>query len=157
MRYRRLFLGFLLGSGVLAFTLARPANASKEGGLSLYNVVLDSPGMLGSGPIHVEMKRTDDGIGELAVSAFGRNEMAPPELLESINEKDGISGVMLSWEQGYKVMGGQTVYILLTEGASWGNVVVAIIKFSEDGKFGVVENLSHEEVGKKFDKILDIH
>ena len=42
---------------------------------------------------------------------------------------------------------------MFTEGGSWGSVVVAVIRFSEDGKFKVLDNLNREEVEKKAQKI----
>jgi hypothetical protein len=148
MRGDRRVLMSLLGAALLTFVLTRPADASKEGGLSLCGVTLDSPGMEGSGPVHVELKRSDEGIEKLLVTAFGRTETAPAQLLQSVKEKQWLSGVTLSWERGYRSTGGKTVYVLLTEGASWRIVVVAAIAFSEDGKFRVFKNLSHEEVAK---------
>ncbi len=148
------FLVILLSAALLLpLILAPPANASKEGGLSLYSVILDSPGTDKSGPVHVEMQRSDEGIGKLIVSAFGRNETAPSQLLQSIKEKRWLNGVQLSWEQGYDLTGGRKVYVMLTEGGSWGVVVVAVIRFSEDGKFKVLDNLNREEVEKKAQKI----
>ena len=38
---------------------------------------------------------------------------------------------------------------MLTEGGSWGCSVLAVIQFSEDGKFELFENLSREEAEKK--------
>jgi hypothetical protein len=140
---------FLLGAVVMPLVLARPAYASKEGGLSLYSVKLDSQGMDDSGPVHVEMKRSDEGIESLKVSAFGKTETAPSALLESIKQKSWLNGVQLSWERGYRDTGGKTIYLSLTEGGAWGVVVVAVIGFNEDGKFRVFVNLSNEEVEKK--------
>jgi hypothetical protein len=50
-------------------------------------------------------------------------------------------------------MGGKTVYLSLTEGGAWGVVVVALIGFSEDGKFKLLDNLSPEEVAEKAVKV----
>ena len=69
------FFMFFTGVVLMTFLLARPANASKEGGLSLYSVILDSPGVDESGPVHVEMKRSDEGIEKLIVSAFGKTAL----------------------------------------------------------------------------------
>jgi hypothetical protein len=149
---KRVFV-FLVGVVLLPFVSAQPAQASKEGGLSLFSVKLDSPGMDESGPVHVEMKRSDEGIKQLIVSAFGRTGAAPSQLLESIKEKRWLNGIQLSWEKGYRLTGGRTVYVSLTEGGSWGGVVVAVIGFGEDGKFRVVENLSRDEVEEKAAKI----
>jgi len=134
---------------------AQPAYASKEGGLLLSRVVLDSPGMDESGPVHVEMKRSDSGIETLHVSAFGKTETVPSELLQLIKEKKWLNGIQLSWEKGYREMGGKTVYVALTEGATWGAVVVAVIGFSEDGKFRLLDNLTREQVNAKTAKILE--
>lgn len=144
---KRFFL--LIHVAVLLFLVfAPPANASKEGGLSLYSVTLDSPGIDGSGPVHVEMKRSDKGIEKLMISAFDRSETAPSELLRSIKSKARINGVQLSWVGDFGLTGGRNINIVLTEGGSWGAIVVAVIGFSEDGKFGIVTNLSEEQVEK---------
>jgi hypothetical protein len=149
------FFTALLGVVLLPLALARPACADKEGGLSLFSVILDTPGIDESGPVHVEMKRSDEGIKRLAVTAFGRTGTVPSQLLESIKVKRWINGVQLSFSKGYRLTGGRTVYILLTEGASWGIVVVAVIGFSEDGKFRVLDNLSPEEVKEKAAKVVE--
>jgi hypothetical protein len=152
MLYKRRVFSFLPVAVLVSFSLTQIANADKEGVLSLYSVMLDSPGMDDSGPVHVEMKRSDEGIDKLVISAFGRNETAPPQLLQSIKEKKWLNGLQLSWSRGYRLTGGRTVYISLTEGGSWGAVVVAVIGFSEDGNFRVFDNLSREEAKKKSEK-----
>jgi len=102
-----------------------------------------------SGPVHVEIRRSDDGIEKLVVSAFGKTEAASPQLLQSILEKKWLNGVQLSWSKGSRLTGGKTVYVSLTEGGSWGVVIVAIIGFDEEGNFRVVENLSREQVEER--------
>ena len=144
----------LLCAVLVPLALAQPAYASKEGGLSLYTVKLDSPGMHDSGPVHVEMKRSDEGIESLRVFAFGKTETAPSALLASIKQKRWLNGVQLSWERGYPEMGGKTIYLSLTEGGTAGVVVVAVIGFSEGGKFEIFENLSSEEVEKKAARVM---
>jgi hypothetical protein len=146
---------FLLCAVLTPLALAQPTYASKEGGLSLYTVKLDSPGMDDSGPVHVEMKRSDKGIETLKVSAFGKTETAPSALLGSIKQKRWLNGVLLSWERGYPDMGGKTIYLSLTEGGTAGAVVVAVIGFSEHGKFEVFGNLSNEEVAKKAARVME--
>lgn len=133
---------------LLPLILATPASASKEGGLSLYRVILDSPGTDESGPVHVEMQRTDKGIQKLMVSAFGRSETASSQLLQSIKRKAWINGVQLSWVEGFGFTGRGNLNIVLTEGGSWGAIVVAVIGFSEDGKFAIGTNLSQKQVEK---------
>jgi len=91
----------LLCTVLLPLILLRPANATKEGGLSLYSVILDSPGTAESGPVHVEIQRSDEGIKKLMVSAFGRTETAPSQLLQSIKRKAWINGVELSGVDGF--------------------------------------------------------
>jgi len=135
MRCNSRFLVALWGAVLLPLILAPPANASKEGGLSLYTVILDSPGLDGSGPVHVEMQRSDEGIDKLMISAFGRSETAPPELLRSIKRKAWINGVQLSWVKSFVSARRGSINVVLTEGGSWGAIVVAIIVFSTDGKF----------------------
>jgi len=149
MQSNKQFSLLLLGAALLQIGLARPAIASKEGGLSLHDVTLDSPGMDDSGPVHVEIRRSDDGIEKLVVSAFGKTEAASPQLLQSILEKKWLNGVQLSWSKGSRLTGGKTVYVSLTEGGSWGVVIVAIIGFDEEGNFRVVENLSREQVEER--------
>ena len=129
----------LFGAVLLTLVFALPAHASKEGLLSLYRVILDSPGSTESGPVHVEMQRSDRGIDKLRISAFGRNESAPPELLQAIKRKAWINGVQLSGGAG-------GLNVVLTEGGSYGAIVVAVIGFGDDGKFSIVTNLSQEQL-----------
>jgi hypothetical protein len=145
MSHNNRFLMALLGVVLVLLVFPLPAHASKEGLLSLYSVILDSPGTTESGPVHVEMKRSDSGIGKLMVSAFGRNETAPPQLLQSIKRKAWINGVQLSWG-GSGIKGGRYLNVVLTEGGSWGAIVVAVVAFSEDGKFAIVTNLGQDQV-----------
>jgi hypothetical protein len=133
----------LLGAVLLTLVFALPAHASKEGLLSLYRVILDSPGSTESGPVHVEMQRSDRGIDKLRISAFGRNESAPPELLRAIKRKAWINGVQLS---SGGITGERYASVVLTEGGSWGAIVVAVVGFSENGKFSIIKNLSQEQV-----------
>lgn len=148
MRCNRRFFSLFLGAVLLPLAFVPPANASKEGVLLLYSVILDSPGMDGSGPVHVEMKRSDIGIEKLIISAFGSSEAAPSQLLRSIKSQARINGVQLSWVKDFGFGGRRNLNIVLTEGGSWGAIVVAVIGFSEDGKFGIVTNLSQEQVEK---------
>lgn len=145
MRYKKRIFSFLPSAVLVSLLLIQPASADKEGGLSLYRIMLDSPGMDDSGPVHVDIKRSDEGIEKLAISAFGRNGTAPSQLLQLIKEKKWLNGLQLSWSKGYRLMGGRTVYISLTEGGSWGVVVVAVIGFSENGSFRLFDNLTREE------------
>lgn len=143
MKCNKRFVMALLGAVLLPLVFALPAHASKEGLLSLYRVILDSPGTTESGPVHVEMQRSDRGIEKLRISAFGRNESAPPELLQAIKRKAWINGVQLSWGG---ITGQRYASVVLTEGGSWGAIVVAVVGFSENGKFWIGTNLSQEEV-----------
>jgi len=52
-------------------------------------------------------------------------------------------------------MGGKTVYLSLTEGGTAGVVVVAVIGFSEDGKFKLFDNLSRKEFEEKAARIME--
>lgn len=147
-----LLLGLLFAIGGVSQVVV----ASGEGGLSLYSVVLESPGMDGSGAVHVALKRTDEEIESLVVSAFGKKVSAPKKLLRSIKEKEQISGAQLSYSSG-NLSGGNSVYIALTEGASWGTTIVAIIQFRSDGSFRIIENLSRSEADERAEKIAKIY
>jgi hypothetical protein len=138
---------FLPGAVLLALILAPPASATKEGPLPLYSVILDSPGMGDSGPVHVEMRRSDKGIEKLIISAFGRSETAPTQLLRSIKMNALINGVQLSWVRGFG-KGKGNLNVVLIEGVSMGALVVAEIGFGDDGKFAIGRNLSQEQVEK---------
>jgi hypothetical protein len=149
MKSRKRYFLLVLAAALLPLVLVRPALASKEGGLSLYDVILDSPGMDESGSVRVELKRSDEGVEKLLISAFGRNGAAPPQLLQSIKDRKWLNGVQLSYSRGDRLTGGRTIYISLTRGGSWGAVVVAVIAFNEEGKFRMVENLSHKEAEER--------
>jgi hypothetical protein len=98
--------------------------------LPLSRIQLDSPGLDTSGPVHVEGSQSDKGVLEIKVLAFGKLQSLAPSQLARL---DGLTfnSIGLSYSRGYKNMGGSSVYLLLCQGFSGGNSVVAVITVNE--------------------------
>jgi hypothetical protein len=108
------------------------ARADVEMRLPLSRIELDSLGLDTSGPVHVEASQSDKGVLEIKILAFGKLQTLAPSQLARL-EGLTFNSVGLSYSRGYKNMGGSGVYLLLCQGFSGGNRVVAVITVNEQG------------------------
>jgi hypothetical protein len=86
------------------------AFASQEGVLAFDNLHVDSKGIGESGPVVVDVIQRDRGIQRFSVHAFDRSY----ELTESQLRELGpgmYNSIQVSYERGYKELGGRTIYI----------------------------------------------
>jgi hypothetical protein len=135
-----------LALAVLLLAFASSAHASKEGILALSRFRLESNGIGSSGKITVEGKQNDKAqIIALRISAFGRDYVVPPEKLRQLAELPS-NGVRISYEAGYKELGGRTVYIQLQMGFTSDTTKKALVTIAEDGKIVVGEVQNEEPV-----------
>ena len=106
------------------------ARADVEMRLPLSRIELDSLGLDTTGPVHVEGSQSDKGVLEIKILAFGKVQSLAPAQLASL---DGLTfnSIGLSYSRGYKNMGGSSIYLLLCQGFSGGNRVVAVITVNE--------------------------
>ena len=86
-----------------------------------------------SGPVLVKGRRDKAGNFEtLVVKAFGKNIEIPKPLLARI--PNGANGIQLSYEAGYKQLGGRTIYILFLTGFTSVIKEKMILSVNEDGQ-----------------------
>ena len=71
-----------------------------------------SPGAGDSGPVVVTATRGPNGLSALAVQAFGRTTRLTADQLAKLHGPF-VSGLQLSYDVGYKELGGRTVHVLL--------------------------------------------
>lgn len=123
----------------LCLALAAPiVSASQEGVLVLSEFAISSQGIGSSGPIKVSGSQTSSGISQLKVSAFDREFVAPGTV---IKELQGFfaNGILLSYEHGYTVVGGRTVYLSFFKGFTSGISQAKRFFVNERGEFKQLE------------------
>jgi hypothetical protein len=118
----------------VASVLSVPATtfASKEGILAIGEVRVTSPGIGESGPVVVTATRGPKGFSALRVQAFGRATNLTEAQLAKL-QGQFVNGVQLSYEAGYKELGGRTVYIVLSKGFTSGMQESQQISVNEEG------------------------
>ena len=108
--------------------ISMAAFASKEGALAFGHLHVDSKGIGESGPVVVDVIQGDRGIQRFSVHAFDRSY----ELTESQLRELGpgmYNSIQVSYERGYKELGGRTIYIKIS---------MAFTSAVERGKFIVI-------------------
>lgn len=121
----------------LGLALAIPAHASKEGILALSSFRMESAGIGSSGKIVVEGQQNEKSqLVTLKISAFGKEYVVPKEKLTKLADLLS-NGVRLSVEQGYRVLGGRTIYVQLQMGFTSFTKKEALITVFEDGKIEI--------------------
>lgn len=128
----------LLGTIAIAGALFEPTSsmASQEGVLSIGELHVTSPGIDESGPIEVTATRTPNGFTALAVQAFGRITKLTETQLAALHGQF-VNGVQLSYEGGYKELGGRTVHIVLSKGFTSGVQESQRVSVDEQGEVKV--------------------
>ena len=112
--------------------------ASKEGILAFSSFNISSNGIGGSGPITVTGKQSNDSrIISLAIDAFGKKYEIDEKYLARC-PKLSFNGIQLSYEAGYKELGGRTVYIQFQNGFKGsGTRGSFVLSLSEDGTVNI--------------------
>ncbi len=99
---------------------------------------IQSKGIGESGIVTVEgLKDTSGKYKKLSISAFGKVIEVSNKLLSQIPSKYQ-NGIQLSYDPGWKQLGGRTVYISFLSGFTSGSKEIFIISVSEDGRQTVV-------------------
>jgi hypothetical protein len=95
------------------------ALASKEGVLPISSFTIESKGIGESGPIKITGQKHQDEITLLIVEAFGKQYKISEDNLKKI-PKTPYNGVQISFEEGYRQLGGKTIYIIFQMGFTSG-------------------------------------
>jgi hypothetical protein len=130
----RLTIAFIL------LALSSTSFASQEGILALDKLLLESAGIGESGPVKVSGSQTPTGITSLQVQAFGKSVQLSPAQLKAL-EGGHYNSIQLSYEGGYKELGGRTIYIKLSTAFTSGLVASIFVVVTEDGKVRVTKTL----------------
>lgn len=119
------------------------AYADQEGQVPITHLQFDASGLEGSGAIHVEGVQSDQGIGELSVTAFGRARALTPDQL-GILRGETFNSIGLTYSQGDPSVGGRRVMLLLCQAFSSGSKIVAVITILEKGDVRVERRPSRD-------------
>jgi len=123
----------------IAFLMIPSAFASQEGVLALSEFKIQSKGIGESGIVVVEgMMDASGKYKKLTVKAFGKTIEVSNDVLRQIPSKNQ-NGIQLSYEVGYKDMGGRTIYIVFQKGFTSGITESLIIGVTEDGRSKIVK------------------
>ena len=125
-------LSLVLAIIISCVAFSMPAVADEEGRMPLSRIQFDSAGLDNSGPVHVEVTQSAQGVTEMNVSAFGSLHKLPSDQLSTVK---GLifNTVGVTYSRGYAIVGGRSVYILLCQGFSSGASVLAIVTVKEKG------------------------
>ena len=127
---------------------AGTAQASEEGILALSSFRLESAGIGQSGKIVVEGRENKKWqVVNLKISAFGKDYVIPKEKLAGLAELSA-NGVRISYEGGYPMTGGRTIYIQFQMGFTSWTKQKALVTVSENGRIdvGKVETEEPKEI-----------
>ncbi|MBU8902021.1 MAG: hypothetical protein KOO69_04725 [Victivallales bacterium] len=123
---------------IYAFTLT--AFASKEGVVQLSDFSIQSKGIGDSGPIIIfGKKNTNNHFINFKISAFGNEYNLSGENLKKIPPKN-YNGILLTYERGYKRLGGRVIYILLQFGFLSGVKEKVLLTVRENGNITIQKN-----------------
>lgn len=132
----------LLALIIALLSLGAPAaNASQEGQLSFGAFSVASPGIGESGPIVVNGEANRGAILSLHIAAFGKEIALAPEHLAKLADASP-NGIQLSYEGGYRGLGGRTLYIVFSRGFTSGQVATVRVAVDEEGGITVVQGRS---------------
>ena len=113
------------------------AYSSEEGVLSFSSFIFKSKGIGESGPVIVSgEKNNKNEIVFLNIEAFGKKYELTKKNLKSI-PKLPYNGIQLSYEHGYKELGGKTIYISFQLGFNSGVKEKILIIITENGKIEI--------------------
>ena len=121
---------------LLSFYL-QGAMASQEGALPFSEFQIRSEGIGNSGPVVVNGIKKDGKYSSITVSAFNKAFEIPQSVLVQI-PSDFQNGIQISYIEGYRVLGGKTVYLKFMVGFTSGISEALVIAVSESGSIQVL-------------------
>src|SRR5262245_48047240 len=99
----------LLGIATTALLVPIVAQGSQEGALALSSFTIQSVGIGGSGPVTISGTQDANMVTALNVKAFDKEFNLTTKQLQELKGL-GANGIQLSYERGYKDIGGRTLY-----------------------------------------------
>jgi hypothetical protein len=133
MHHRRWIQQTIIIAGLL---LCSTSFASQEGIIALSNIAIQSKGIGSSGPIAITAKAGKNcTYSSFRISAFGKQYTLSKTERSKLNRC--YNGIMLSYERGYKILGGKTLYINLLFGFNSGIRHKTRVVFKANGKLRI--------------------
>ncbi|MFH1074863.1 MAG: hypothetical protein V1752_07230 [Candidatus Firestonebacteria bacterium] len=125
---------------VFVFTLiSMNAFASEEGVLKLSKFTVESKGIGNSGPVKISGEQNQQNeITSLKIEAFGKDYKISDESLKKL-PKAMYNGIQVSYEEGYKELGGKTIYIIFQMGFTSGVTKQVVLSLAENNTVNVEE------------------
>jgi hypothetical protein len=134
--YRGFKMAVIAGACVVLVSFG-PARASQEGQLAWSSFSVESPGIGSSGPVTISGRQAATGLTAMTIKAFDRQiALAKPQLdaLKPLR----MNGMQLSFDTGYKELGGRTLYVQLLSGfVASGDRVEKVLVITERGDIEV--------------------
>lgn len=115
------------------------AYGSEEGVLALGAFRVESPGIGASGPVVVSGVRNAAGFERLKVEAFGREFSFTQDQLNRLRGVV-VNGLHLSYETGYRALGGRTIYLQFSTGFTSGIKRRVFVVIKESGSIRIGDN-----------------
>lgn len=131
-------VGIVLGILALLVGTAQDAQASEEGVLIWTAFSIQSAGIGESGPVQLSGAYGDGGLARLSIKAFGREVSLSKPQLEKLRGLS-VNRMQLSYEEGYRELGGRTVYAVLGRGFLSGARDAKLITLNERGDITIRE------------------
>jgi len=115
------------------------ANASQEGILSFSEFKIKSNGIGDSGSVEIIGISNEKGaLSSLTVNAFGEVYIFPKNILNQIPAHQR-NGIQLTYEAGYRSMGGKTIYIQFHNGFTSGMQSSVLVSLDERSVFELLK------------------
>tara|TARA_B100000315_G_C14468731_1_gene537269 strand:- start:666 stop:1064 length:399 start_codon:yes stop_codon:yes gene_type:complete len=112
-------------------------SASEEGVLQFEEFHIKSKGIGRSGPVSVVGEKNLEGTYKnIVVHAFGKSKKVPATILRKIPKYH--NGIQLTYEAGYKELGGRSIYIQFQKGFIFGESEKFVFSIDESGNVKVV-------------------
>jgi len=122
---------------ILTLLLMQNVHASKEGALSFSEFTLKCQGIGASGEI--TLKGKNDGKGNfntLKILAFKKEYVLTKDQLKKLAPFSP-NGIQMTYESGYKELGGRTVYLKFHTGFVSGIKTYKLVTVREDGSIAI--------------------
>lgn len=108
-------------------------HASEEGVLKLSDFTIKSNGIGNSGPVVITGSKNDQNeFTDLKINAFANEYKISDRDLAKIPPVS-YNGIQLSYEEGYKELGGRTIYIIFQRGFTSGINKKVLLSLAENG------------------------
>ena len=112
--------------------------ASQEGALQLFKFTIESKGIGNSGLVKISGEQNQQNeIISLKIEAFGKEYNISDDNLKKLPKV--YNGIQISYEEGYKELGGKTIYIIFQMGFTSGVKKQTVLSLAENNTVKIEE------------------